>query len=67
MIKSSGHHKRSGKNSDLVAKMYECFNCGDMDIIRKEVFVFDLEWRLPGRHLLSGTKHGVEEVLAFFA
>lgn len=67
MIKSSGHHKRSGKNSELVAKMYECFNRGDMDTIRKEVFAPDLEWRLPGRHPLSGTKHGAEEVLAFFA
>lgn len=25
-----------------------------------------IEWSIPGRHPLSGTKHGVKEVLAFF-
>jgi ketosteroid isomerase-like protein len=46
--------------------MYECFNRGDMDTIRKEVFAPELVWRLPGHHPLSGTKQGAEEVIAFF-
>jgi uncharacterized protein len=54
-------------NAALIQKMYECFNKGDMDTIRKEVFAPDLVWRLPGRHPLAGTKQGVDEVLAFFA
>lgn len=54
-------------NLELVTKMYDCFNRGDLDTIRREVFAPDLIWRLPGRHPLSGVKHGTEEVLAFFA
>jgi uncharacterized protein len=50
----------------IVQKMYECFNQGDMDTIRKEVFAPDLVWNLPGRHPLAGTKNGAEEVIAFF-
>jgi uncharacterized protein len=49
-----------------VEKMYECFNRGDLDTIRNEVFAPDLKWTLPGRHPLGGTKNGAEEVLAFF-
>ncbi|WP_250122565.1 nuclear transport factor 2 family protein [Chroococcidiopsis sp. CCMEE 29] len=53
-------------NVELVQRMYECFNRGDMDTIRKEVFAPELVWRLPGHHPLSGTKQGAEEVIAFF-
>jgi ketosteroid isomerase-like protein len=51
---------------EVVNKMYECFNRGDMETIRNEVFAPDLVWHLPGRHPLSGTKNGADEVLAFF-
>ena len=54
-------------NIALVQRMYECFNRNDMDTIRREIFAPDLVWNLPGRHPLAGTKHGAEEVLAFFA
>ena len=53
-------------NVELVQRMYECFNRGDMDTIRKEIFAPDLIWRLPGHHPLAGTKQGAEEVIAFF-
>lgn len=32
----------------------------------REVLAPDIRWTIPGHHPLSGTKHGVEEVLAFF-
>jgi uncharacterized protein len=51
----------------LVQRMYDCFNRDDLDTIRNEIFAPDLVWNLPGRHPLAGTKHGAEEVLAFFA
>ena len=54
-------------NIALVQRMYECFNRNDMATIRNEIFAPDLVWNLPGRHPLSGTKNGAEEVLAFFA
>jgi ketosteroid isomerase-like protein len=50
----------------VVEKMYECFNRGDLDTIRNEVFAPDLKWTLPGRHPLGGVKNGADEVLAFF-
>jgi uncharacterized protein len=53
-------------NVELVQKMYEYFNRGDMETIRKEIFAPDLIWRLPGHHPLAGTKNGAEEVIAFF-
>ena len=55
------------RNVALVEKMYECFNRGDMDTIKKEVFSENLQWTLPGRNPVGGTKHGADEVIAFFA
>ena len=49
-----------------VEKMYDCFNRGDLETIKSEVFAPDLKWTLPGRHPLGGTKNGADEVLAFF-
>lgn len=54
-------------NIVLVRRMYECFNRNDMDTIRREIFAPNLVWNLPGRHPLAGTKHGADEVLAFFS
>ena len=49
-----------------VEKMYDCFNRGDLDTIKNEVFAPDIKWTLPGRHPLGGVKNGADEVLAFF-
>jgi len=54
------------ENMALVERMYECFNRGDLQTIKDEVFSSDLVWRLPGRHPLGGVKNGPDEVLAFF-
>ncbi len=55
------------KNSlAVVQQMYDCFNRGDMETIKREVFAPDIVWNLPGRNPLAGTKHGADEVLAFF-
>lgn len=69
----SEHHDdhRSGLGDDgsamsVVANMYECFNRGDLDTIRNDIFAPELVWHLPGRHPLAGTKTGADEVLAFF-
>lgn len=32
----------------------------------REVMADDISWSIPGHHPLSGTKHGIPEVLAFF-
>lgn len=62
------HPTAPGKTSlSVVQRMYECFNRGDMETIKQEVFAPDIVWTLPGRHPLSGTKQGADEVIAFFA
>ena len=38
-----------------VEKMYDCFNRGDLDTIKSEVFAPDIKWTLPGRHPLDMT------------
>lgn len=53
-------------NVAIIERMYDSFNRGDMDTIRRDIFTPDLVWRLPGRHPLAGTKNGAEEVIAFF-
>lgn len=58
--------RTSHPNVQIVERMYECFNRGDMNTIRNEIFAPDLVWRLPGHHPLSGTKNGADEVIAFF-
>ena len=56
------------KNSlEVVQKMYECFNRGDLETIKRDIFAPDIVWVLPGRHPLGGVKNGADEVLAFFA
>lgn len=32
----------------------------------RDVMAADITWTIPGHHPLSGTKHGIDEVLAFF-
>jgi hypothetical protein len=51
----------------LVGKFYECYASGDLETMRREVLADDVVWRIPGRHPLSGPKHGAEEIVAFFA
>lgn len=50
----------------LIRRMYDCFNRGDMDTLRREVFAPDIVWILPGRNPVGGTKQGADEVIAFF-
>ncbi len=51
----------------LVEKFYECYASGDLETMHREVLADDVVWRIPGRHPLSGPKHGAEEIVAFFA
>jgi len=53
-------------NTQLVLKMYDYFNKGDMVSIKKEVFHPDITWTMPGHHPLSGKMEGVDAVIAFF-
>ena len=53
-------------NVKLIKDFYVAYGSGDLNRLRR-FFADDIRWTIPGHHPLSGTKVGVEEVLAFFA
>jgi ketosteroid isomerase-like protein len=53
-------------NTQLVFKMYEYFNKGDMESIKREIFHPDVSWTMPGHHPLSARMEGADAVIAFF-
>ncbi|MEL7529504.1 MAG: nuclear transport factor 2 family protein [Pseudomonadota bacterium] len=54
------------ENIKVVQTFFEAYGAGDLDGIAT-VMDENVTWHIPGRHPLSGTKHGREEVLAFFS
>jgi ketosteroid isomerase-like protein len=52
-------------NIQLVQNFYEAYGDNDLEGIR-QVLAEDVQWHIPGRHPLSGTKNGINEVLSFF-
>jgi len=53
------------ENRQVVLDFYTAYGSGDMVEMAK-YFAEDITWHIPGRHPLAGTKHGQDEVLAFF-
>ncbi|WP_161889267.1 nuclear transport factor 2 family protein [Pontibacter russatus] len=49
----------------LIHSFFKAYANNDLEEIRK-ILMPDIEWVIPGRHRLSGTKIGVEEVLGYF-
>ncbi len=53
-------------NMKVVQNFFAAYGSNDLDGIAA-VIDEDVQWHIPGRHPLSGTKNGRDEVLAFFA
>ncbi|WP_170328492.1 nuclear transport factor 2 family protein [Ruegeria arenilitoris] len=53
-------------NIKVVRDFFAAYGANDLDGIAA-VMDEDVKWHIPGRHPLSGTKNGRDEVLAFFA
>ena len=49
----------------LINTFFQAYANNDLDAIR-QILDPNIEWVIPGRHPLSGTKVGVEEVLNYF-
>lgn len=49
----------------IIERFFAAYGAKDVGAVR-EVLAPDVVWRIPGHHPLSGPKHGVDEVLAFF-
>ena len=52
-------------NLDLIDKFFESYGKRDLNEIR-QVLAENATWTFPGHHPLSGTKVGIDEVIAFF-
>ncbi|MEM9037801.1 MAG: nuclear transport factor 2 family protein [Actinomycetota bacterium] len=50
---------------DTIAAFFEAYAAGDRTGIA-EALAENVTWTIPGHHPLSGTKEGIDEVLAFF-
>lgn len=53
-------------NMKVVQDFFAAYGANDLDGIAA-VMDENVKWHIPGRHPLSGTKNGRDEVLAFFA
>lgn len=49
----------------VVQNFFATYGKGGIEAL-KDYVAEDVEWYIPGRHSLSGTKRGVDEFLAFF-
>ena len=63
----SGHVRAASpeQNIQVVKDFFAAYGKGDLDGIAK-VMAKNVKWHIPGRHPLSGTKAGRDEVIAFF-
>ena len=52
-------------NLQLINSFFQAYATNDLEAIR-QILSPEIEWVIPGRHPLSGTKVGVEEVLSYF-
>jgi ketosteroid isomerase-like protein len=52
-------------NLPIVQNFFEAYGKNDLVGIR-QVLADDIQWHTPGRHPLSGTKNGINEVINFF-
>jgi ketosteroid isomerase-like protein len=50
---------------EAIERFFAAYAANDLDGIA-QVLREDVQWTIPGHHPLSGVKHGVEEVVAFF-
>ncbi|WP_211236249.1 nuclear transport factor 2 family protein [Aliagarivorans marinus] len=50
----------------VVQGFFAAYGAGDMEAIKQYV-AEDVEWHIPGRHRLAGTKRGITEFTEFFA
>jgi len=56
----------TSENLEVIKKAYAAFSAGDVEAVVSN-WDDDLEWFIPGNSKVSGTYHGKDEVLGFFA
>ncbi|GAA2818527.1 nuclear transport factor 2 family protein [Kitasatospora sp. CM 4170] len=51
--------------AEVIERFFAAYAAGDVEAM-SAVLAEDIAWTIPGRHPLSGTKHGIAEVRSFF-
>jgi len=51
-------------NLVLIGRFFEAYANNELDGLT-DLFHHDVKWHIPGRHPLSGTKHGVSEIVNY--
>ncbi len=57
--------QKTHPNLTLINDFFDAYSKNNMEGIKK-VLDKNIKWHIPGEHPLSGTKIGIDEVLAFF-
>src|SRR5688572_19624387 len=55
----------SHPNIAVINNFFKAYATNDLDAFRN-ILSEDIKWHIPGKHPLSGTKIGVEQVTAYF-
>ena len=50
---------------EAIGRFFAAYAVNDVDGM-SAVLAHDIDWTIPGHHPLSGTKHGLDEVVSFF-
>lgn len=58
--------EQTNPNLAVVQKFYECYANHDLETMKRDVLAPDVVWIIPGHHPLAGTKHGADEIVAYF-
>ena len=58
--------QENNPNVQALQQFFAAYAKNDLEGIRA-VIADDVEWHIPGHHPLSGTKKGIDEIIAFFA
>ncbi len=53
-------------NLTLINRFFRAYAKHDMDEI-KQIFSANIQWHIPGKHPLSGTKKGIAAVMEYFS
>jgi len=62
---TTDHERASDPKLAAIEGFFTAYADGDRTGIA-DVLAEDIAWTIPGHHPLAGTKHGIDEVLAFF-
>ncbi|MEV3861357.1 nuclear transport factor 2 family protein [Streptomyces sp. NPDC050095] len=62
----SGSGSGSGSGPGIVDRFYSAYATGNLHALRTEILSPDAVWHVAGDHPLAGTRHGADQIAAYF-